>query len=109
MIGCELIAAERQRQIDEEGWDEGHDSEHGAGDLAIAGAVYAGDAAQNLAGLEVGLKPATGTFGEDEWPWSPQWWKPTPDDPVRQLVKAGALIAAEIDRIHNAESEAPSE
>jgi len=27
-------------------------------------------------------------------------WKPTPDDRVRELVKAGALIAAEIDRLN---------
>ena len=33
------------------------------------------------------------------WPWRPSWWKPTPDDRVRELVKTGALIAAEIDRL----------
>lgn len=34
-----------------------------------------------------------------DWPWDlKRHWKPTPGDPVRQLVKAGALIAAEIDR-----------
>lgn len=32
------------------------------------------------------------------WPWDPRLWKPTPDDRIRELVKAGALIAAEIDR-----------
>ena len=32
------------------------------------------------------------------WPWDHEWWKPS-DDPVRNLVKAGALIAAEIDRL----------
>ena len=33
------------------------------------------------------------------WPWDDEWWKPTPDDRIRELVKAGALIAAEIDRL----------
>jgi hypothetical protein len=33
------------------------------------------------------------------WPWAERFWKPTPDDRVRELVKAGALIAAEIDRL----------
>lgn len=33
-----------------------------------------------------------------DWPWADDWWNPS-DDPVRNLVKAGALIAAEIDRI----------
>lgn len=33
------------------------------------------------------------------WPrrWSPDWYKPT--NAIRDLVKAGALIAAEIDRL----------
>jgi len=36
------------------------------------------------------------------WPWDSTWWKPTPEDRVKELVKAGALITAEIDRIQNA-------
>lgn len=35
--------------------------------------------------------------GHPFWPWGKQYWKPTPNDPRRQLVKAGALIAAAID------------
>ena len=35
-----------------------------------------------------------------DWPWAKKWWKPS-DDPVRNLVKAGALIAAEIDRLES--------
>lgn len=45
---------------------------------------------------------------EDEvppiWPWDEKWWKPT--DPRRNLVKAGALIAAAIDALDANESEA---
>jgi hypothetical protein len=33
------------------------------------------------------------------WPWDYDWWKPS-DDPIRNLTKAGALIAAEIDRLN---------
>jgi hypothetical protein len=33
-----------------------------------------------------------------DWPWQPQDWKPGPDR-IRELVKAGALVAAEIDRL----------
>ena len=33
----------------------------------------------------------------DDWPWSDKWWKPK--DKIRDLVRAGALIAAEIDRL----------
>jgi hypothetical protein len=34
------------------------------------------------------------------------WWKPTPSDRIRELTKAGALIAAEIDRLKRAEQAA---
>lgn len=34
-----------------------------------------------------------------EWPWDEMLWKPTPDDRIRELAKAGALIATEIDRL----------
>jgi hypothetical protein len=82
MNGIERIAAERKRQIEVEGWTVGHDAEHRHGELAQAGAVY-----------------ALGHFSERYWPWDLQWWKPTPDNRIRELEKAGALIAAEIDRL----------
>ena len=37
--------------------------------------------------------------------WEQKWWKPTPNDRVRELTKAGALIAAEIDRLTRPEEE----
>lgn len=40
------------------------------------------------------------------WPWDKEWWKPSKDQ-VRNLVKAGALIAAEIDRLQRKESHEP--
>lgn len=33
------------------------------------------------------------------WPWREESFKPS-DDQIRNLTKAGALIAAEIDRLH---------
>jgi len=103
MTGSELIAAERRRQIEKEGWTAEHDQEHVAMSLAKAGACYALDVA------EPGVRKPLRQCMFDFWPWSEEWWKPTPDDPVRQLVKAGALIAAEIDRIQNAGVHTPSE
>lgn len=85
MTGVELIAAERRRQFDVHHWDESHDDCHRNGELARAGACYA---VAHLPRLR--RRP---TF-----PWK-TWWKPKPHDPVRNLVKAGALIAAEIDRL----------
>jgi|SRR5579863_7300548 len=96
MTGAELIAAERQRQIDVENWTPEHDDEHDFQELAKAGVCYAHYAI--LVNLQ-GHDPAT--FWEEYeslWPWDKQWWKPS-DDPIRNLVKAGALLSAEIDRL----------
>jgi hypothetical protein len=84
--GASLIAAERQRQIDLLGWTPEHDDEQDSGELGYAAAHYIGHA----------LGEDTDVLGP--WPWHAHWWKPS-DDPVRDLVKAGALIAAEIDRL----------
>lgn len=88
-IGALLIAIERQRQVDSEGWTPEHDDEHIHGELAAAAVSYIVISDPDGAG-------DTG-FAEDVFPWERSWWKPS-DDPIRNLVKAGALIAAEIDR-----------
>lgn len=82
--GIDLIAAERQRQITTEGWTAEHDQKHDEGQLIHAAACY--------------LLPTHHATVSWYWPWAWSWWKPSPDDRIRELVKAGALIAAEIDR-----------
>lgn len=91
--GCGLLVIERHRQISEEGWTPDHDDQHDDGVLVRAALCYADKAAVQAQGhRNVGdLRPV--------WPWGESWWKPS-DDPIRNLVKAGALIAAEIDRLH---------
>lgn len=92
--GVELIAAERARQIDVEGWTLEHDAQHTGRGMAIAASCYA-------------LPPSMRRYSAEGvprlWPWTPEWWKPS-DDRVRELVKAGALIAAEIDRLQRGEA-----
>jgi len=92
MTGIELIANERQRQIDAEGWTAEHDSKHYSGEIIAAARSYAKVAQKQVCGLPTHQLPFF------EWPWDDKWWKPS-DNPVRNLVKAGALIAAEIDRL----------
>jgi hypothetical protein len=96
MDGAHRIAAERQRQIDKEGWSEGHDSYHKHDELAMAAVCYAMPPSWRERKLER-ISPATywGVF----WPFDEEWWKPVPDNRIRELEKAGALIAAEIDRL----------
>lgn len=88
----DLIAAERQRQVEQEGWTPEHDDAHRAGELAQAAAAYATPP-------QSPIRRSDGSFPGWLWPWDGRWWKPTPDDRVRELVKAGALIVAEIDRL----------
>lgn len=91
--GTELITAERQRQIEEEGRTLEGDRTYTSEQLARAAAAYATPARfrEPLQGHVVRM-PAL-------WPWEARFWKPTPHDRVRELIKAGALIAAEIDRL----------
>jgi len=91
--GVEIITFERQRQIDQEGWTAEHDDEHVHGELAAAAVCYAMYADPDGAG----------ECADDFWPWDSSWWEPS-DDPIRNLARAGALIAAEIDRRVRAES-----
>ena len=88
-----MIIKERQRQITEEGYDTAHDDEHMRGELAIAAICYAQAAREN--------SPTMSSW----WPWELKYWKPCPKDSTsvdreRCLVKAGALIYAEIDRLN---------
>lgn len=93
--GAGRIAAERRRQIEEEGWSLERDVDlYPRGELAAAAVCYA---------VEPRVRE-TESFSRPDgipylWPWHSDWWKPSPDDRVRELEKAGALIAAEIDRI----------
>lgn len=99
--GIELIADERQRQIEKEGWTPEHDASHTDMGLCVAGASYALDAASEHSGEHQSWKDLYKEYATAVFPFDEEWFKPTPNDPIRQLVKAGALIAAEIDRLQN--------
>jgi len=89
------IAAERQRQMAIEGWSPEHDDKHTDGSLARAASVYADPDPQMVTdGWPGGQKPRP-----VRWPlsWGFRWWKPK--DRRRDLVRAGALIVAEIERL----------
>ncbi len=99
-IGHALSAAEsdvldeRRRQKEVEGWTAQHDDMHSTGDLAAASACYA------LAAADQANWPKR-TFRRPEfWPFATAWWKPRTQR--ENLVRAGALILAEIDRLDRA-------
>lgn len=95
LTGCAHILQERLRQIESEGWTPEHDDEHDGHEMARAAACYALAAAW-FRDFSPAQLDASGT--PEGWPWGDDWWKPS-GDPIRNLVKAGALIAAEIDRL----------
>lgn len=90
----EEIKNERARQTEVEGWSPQHDDEHAGGELATAAAVYALYAGQRRYDAH-GNPPRL-------WPWDADWWKPK--DRRRDLIRAGALIVAEIERLDRAAS-----
>ena len=92
--GAELISIERQRQITDEGYTSETDDHWTMWQLADAAMAYLED-----------------YFGYDQrtrWTWRTIELHFS-DNPIRNLVKAGALIAAEIDRLQRADEKNKSQ
>ena len=99
--GIEAIAAERQRQIKQEGWTPEHDDSHTLGELALAAALYAIPYDTEIDGER--LITQDDHIGLDMALEIACRWKIKPHaDKLRRLEIAGALIAAEIDRLKRA-------
>lgn len=105
MTVIDEIAAERKRQIEVEGWTPEHDSHHHDGSLAAAAAAYAWlaslhDDARNEQIRRQGFRE-DGVFAviHSLWPesWADRWFKPK--DRRRDLIRAAALIVAEVERL----------
>lgn len=82
------IAAERSRQV-MKGWTAEHDDTHKLGEMADAAAYYAANPYNRTDEIQDRL-----------WPWSTL---PPAQDRRTELVKAGALIVAELARLARAE------
>jgi hypothetical protein len=76
------VIEERARQISDEGFDDRHDDEYKDDELVQAAVCYA-----LCSTLET---PAP-------WPFDPTWWKPK--DKRTNLIRAAALLLAELDRL----------
>jgi len=86
------VIEERRRQVCSEGWTPSHDDQHGDGAMSIAAACYAlwDQRGPQVAELNLGkLWRWTG--------WGESWFKPK--DPRRNLIRAAALLIAEIERL----------
>lgn len=83
------VLCERRRQAEQEGWTPEHDEKHRDHELSCAAGCYA----MHTLAYPAGDPPPA-------WPWAADWWKPTTHR--SNLVKAGALILAEIEKIDRA-------
>lgn len=86
--GLFRIKKERQRQITHEGYSIERDREiYQNNELFLAACCYQA------------AKRARAIWGKDfvpvdSWPWDLKFWKPSPNDRIRELEKAGALFMA---------------
>jgi hypothetical protein len=93
------VLAERQRQVSAEGWTHKHDDQHHDGSMALAAACYACNAA-TWAERGSRFKPQDYqrmAWQGFRWPWAAKWWKPKSQR--QDLIRAAALILAEIERL----------
>ncbi|WEM00055.1 hypothetical protein [Delftia tsuruhatensis] len=96
------VLAERRRQVEAEGWTPEHDDQHDEGEMCFAAAGYAAVASDNLQAIsrdiDRDLTLDDNVYPPTNYPW-PRSWEFKPCTPRRALVKSGALILAEIERI----------
>lgn len=94
--GAALITAERERHYEEEGFTVARDTQYVHDELALAAMCYVTpDRWRDMVTMPGGAQlPSL-------WPWNGNWWKPR--SRKEDLIRAGALIAAEIDRLLLAE------
>ncbi len=90
------VHAERRRQVDEEAFDPSHDDMATRGQLARAAGCYA----LHAGGVGTNWPKGIGNGSALFWPWDKGWWKPKA--PRETLIRAGALILAELERIDRA-------
>jgi hypothetical protein len=92
------VLAERRRQVEAEGYDPAHDDEHPNGEIAAYAAFYAmPPAVRDWPTPELGYGD---TLGQAIIP--ADWLSPKTGDRRQELVKAGALILAAIERMDRA-------
>jgi len=85
MKGIDLIREEREKQIVKHNYDRNHDNSHRNKELLFGALAYL---KSSIYGTEVGRK---------DWPFENKYWHP--EGYIDCLKKAGAFIAAELDRL----------
>lgn len=117
----EEIAAERTRQIEVEGWTPDHDDSHPGGQIGQAAACYAASESVSFTDnygrallpdgtprpfTRLELRQSWSYSPALRWPWDYRWFKIK--GRRSNLIRAAALLVAEIERIDRLEQLAPS-
>lgn len=95
-VGVRDLLTERRRQVQEEGYTLERDDKYTEGQLASAASSYAFWADPRGGSLDGHLDYINAKTPAC-WPWGPEQWKPA--NQRLMLIKAGALILAELDRL----------
>lgn len=90
-----MVLVERARQRSDEGYDDAHDDKHVKGEISAAAASYAMAASGQV---KFNREAMDDIHPPSQWPWGSEWWKLS-NDPKRTLIKAAALLLAEIERL----------
>lgn len=99
------VLAERRAQVQSKGYDASHDDEHVNDEIAAYAALYA--MPEGARDWDASMQGYAETLGEALLP--NDWTMPDFGDDRRvQLVKAGALILAEIERLDRAAARTPT-
>lgn len=88
-LALDLIQLERARQVSK-GWTAEHDDLHADGEIALAAACYALTSRVEIEGVPRMINAL--------WPWEREAFQPRGGGGITDLVRAGALIVAEIER-----------
>ena len=91
MTGIELIAQERKEQTEKHNWTPEHDDQHTYGELRKTASVLA------MHGTDGHVVDKDGYYQTGSNPWGLE--EKLKNDDIHRLKVAGALIAAEIDRL----------
>tara|TARA_B100002049_G_C15730066_1_gene230087 strand:- start:114 stop:443 length:330 start_codon:yes stop_codon:yes gene_type:complete len=101
--GAELILEERKKQIHHKGYTSVRDDKYKKGVLTMAAITYATAATSSPKLRSEFRERAEVNKPLRHWPWEMSYLKLGNDDDhcsrIRELTKAGALIAAEIDKL----------
>lgn len=91
------VVAERQRQIKSEGCTPEQDDHYTDGELAAAACCYAYHGFSRQWLFNQDAENYRAYAHNSYWPWKESWWKPK--SPRQDLVRATALLLAEIERL----------